>query len=109
VIKLIIFIIIFIFVLYLLIKGLLNFDLCGLLILLATISLILSSFDVVIMELGSILSIVYPPLAFVAIFNGLTFLTLIIISIMITESRKREHKLIEKIAQIDLSIKYPQD
>jgi hypothetical protein len=91
-------------VLYLLRKGRLNLDLSGLLILALVAVMALSISEAALEWMAAMMSIVFVPLAIVALAIGLLLCIVITLAVMVSDSRKRQNLLLRKVAELELTL-----
>ena len=88
-------------------SGRLSLDLSGVLIAALVAILVVATNDLILNALSDLLSIVYPPLAIVAVAIGLLLGIVIVLAVMISDVRRRQTALLRKIAKLELSLKQP--
>ena len=103
--KLIISIFILLVVIILFIKNKIGLDLTGLIIVITAIFLLLSNNTSFLYFLASLLSINYVPLSILTVAIGLLFILCICLLVLIHDTRKRQIKLLCKLAQLEYNKK----
>lgn len=106
--QLLILLFLFFLVFYLLRKGMINFDLTALLLFSILIVFIFGTSKSVVSFLSVLFSIHHPPIVIILITLILMFLIIVILSVFITKIRKNQLLLTQRIAELELKLKYPQ-
>lgn len=86
-------------------SGRLSLDLSGVLIAALIALLIVTTNEAILVALSDLLSIVHPPFAIVGVAIGLLLGIVIVLSVMISDARRRQMALLRQIAMIELSLK----